>query len=81
MTTFKLFGAALLLTAAGATPLLAQQVIQEPGNYAFYYPNADLLHAGSSRPADAMASRDVAGLRMAVMPHRTLAARTAVKHY
>jgi hypothetical protein len=84
MTTFKLLGAALILAASVATPVAAQEVIQEPGNYAFYHPNADLLHAGSSRPAEAMASqlsRDAGGMRMAVKPHKTLAARTTVKRY
>jgi hypothetical protein len=84
MTTFKLFSAALILTAAMATPLAAQEAIQEPGNYAFYHPNADLLNSRSTRPADAMASqlsRDVAGMRMSVRPHKTIAVRTAAKRY
>ena len=84
MTTFKLFSAALILTAAVATPLAAQEAIQEPGNYAFYHPNGDLLHSGSTRPADAMASqlsRDVAGMRMSVRSHKTIAVRTAAKRY
>ena len=77
MTTLKLFSAALILTAAVATPLAAQEAIQEPGNYAFYHPNGDVLHAGSARPADAMASLpgDVAGMRMSVRPHKRMAAR------
>jgi hypothetical protein len=82
MTTFKLVSAALILAAAVATPVAAQEAIQEPGNYAFYHPNGDLLHAGSARPADAMASqlpRDVAGMRMSVRSHRT--ARAPVKSY
>jgi hypothetical protein len=83
MTTFKLFSAALILTAAVATPVAAQQAIQEPGNYAFYYPNADVLHAGSSRPADAIASLpgDVAGMRMSVKRHKTTAVRPPAKRY
>ena len=84
MTTFKLFSAALILAAAVATPAAAQQAIQEPGNYAFYHPNADVLNAGSSRPADAMASQrggDFAGMQMAVRPHKTLAVRAPAKRY
>jgi hypothetical protein len=84
MTTFKLFSAALILTAAVATPVAAQEAIQEPGNYAFYHPNADLLNSGSTRPANAMASqlsRDVAGMRMSVRRHKTIAVRTAAKSY
>jgi hypothetical protein len=56
MTRFKLFSAALMLSVAMATPVFAQEAIQEPGNYAFFHPNGDLLHAGSAPPAsDAMA--------------------------
>ncbi|MGH6641909.1 MAG: hypothetical protein ACRED3_04355 [Bradyrhizobium sp.] len=40
--------AALLITAV-ATPVFAQAAVQEPGAYAFYHPNADVLNAG--RPA------------------------------
>jgi hypothetical protein len=36
MTKFKLIGAAALLSAAIATPALAQQAVQEPGAQAFY---------------------------------------------
>jgi hypothetical protein len=77
MTTSRLFSAALILTAAVATPVAAQEAIQEPGNYAFYHPSGDVLHAGSSRPADAMASLpgDVAGMRMSVKPHKRMAAK------
>jgi hypothetical protein len=38
---------ALLMTAI-ATPVFAQAAIQEPGAYAFYHPNADVL---GGRPA------------------------------
>ena len=45
--------AALLLTAV-ATPVFAQAAIQEPGAYAFYHPNADVLAGrGGYRPYDA----------------------------
>jgi hypothetical protein len=84
MTTFKLFGAALILAAVVAAPVAAQQAIQEPGNYAFYHPNGDVLNSGSSRPADAMASqlsRDVAGMRMSVKPHKMLSVRAPAKRY
>ena len=39
--------AALLMTAI-ATPVLAQAAIQEPGAFAFYHPDADVL---GGRPA------------------------------
>ena len=74
MTRYKLLAAAVLLSAVTATPVLAQPVIDEPGNFAFFYPNGD-LGLGSSRPADAMASAplhnsgSVARLRSATMSH------------
>ena len=57
MTNFKTVAAALVLSAASATTVFAQAAIQEPGAYAFYHPNGDVLHAGLPRPAaDAMAA-------------------------
>ena len=77
MTKFKFFGA-VVIAMAMATPALAQQtneVIQEPGNFAFFYPNGD-LRIGSTRPAAAaMASQALsdngamAGMRMSARPH------------
>ena len=48
--------AAFLMTAV-ATPVFAQGAVQEPGAYAFYHPNADVLNAGrpALRPYDANA--------------------------
>jgi hypothetical protein len=79
----KIFGAAVILSAAIATPALAE-AIQEPGVYAFYHPNSD-LGLGSSRPADAMAAQpvrggDLGGMRMSVRTHRAIRS-TAIKHY
>ena len=82
MASFGLFGAAVILSAAIATPVLAQEAIQEPGLFAFYHPNGD-LHLGSARSADAMASgtlRDsgnAARLRSATMSHPLSAKRSA----
>jgi hypothetical protein len=36
MTRFKLLGSAVILSAAIATPVFAQQAVQEPGAQAFY---------------------------------------------
>lgn len=58
MINFKLIGAAVILSAAIAGPALAQEVIQEPGAFAFYHPNGD-LRIGSSAgggTSNAMAS-------------------------
>jgi hypothetical protein len=42
MTRFTFLGVAAFLSTAIATPVIAQAVIQEPGAYAFHYPNGDL---------------------------------------
>jgi hypothetical protein len=75
MTSFKLFGAALLLSAFVAAPASAWEAVQEPGAYSFYHPNADTLNAGPSpSSASAMASplprEAVADTQMSVRTHR-----------
>jgi hypothetical protein len=80
MTTFKLISAALILSAAVATPVAAQEAIQEPGNYAFYHPNGDLLHARSRNAFASQRSGDFAGMQMAAKPHKTIAVRTAKRY-
>ena len=51
MTRFKMFSAAAILSLMFATPVFAQAAIQEPGLFAFYYPNNDVLNGG--RPTSA----------------------------
>jgi hypothetical protein len=51
MTKLKLFSAAAILSLTFATPVFAQAAIQEPGMYAFYYPNNDVLNGGKPTPA------------------------------
>ena len=34
-----------------AAPAFAQEAIQEPGAFAFYYPNLDVLNGGAPTPA------------------------------
>jgi hypothetical protein len=51
MNSFKVFGAAALLSLTFATPVFAQAAIQEPGAFAFYYPNNDVLNGGRPTPA------------------------------
>jgi hypothetical protein len=72
MTGFKLVAAALVLSAASTTTAFAQAAIQEPGAYAFYHPDGDVLHAGSPRPAaDALAAYRADTDRVVTMaPHR-----------
>jgi hypothetical protein len=74
MTKYSLLAAAILVSAASATPVLAQPVIDEPGAFAFYHPNGD-LGLGSSWPSSAMAaeplrnSGSMAQVRSARMSH------------
>ena len=49
MSAHKILGAVVLLVLVADRPLFAQAAIQEPGAYAFYHPDADVLNAG--RPA------------------------------
>jgi BA14K-like protein len=51
MTRFKMLGAAAILSMMIATPVFAQAAIQEPGAFAFYHPNADVLNGGRPTPA------------------------------
>ena len=48
MTKFISTLAAAFLITASVTPVFAQAAIQEPGAFAFYHPNADVL---GGRPA------------------------------
>jgi BA14K-like protein len=50
MRQFKLLGAVLVLGAATATPILAQEVITEPGYCAQYFPNANCQNLGPGSP-------------------------------
>jgi hypothetical protein len=51
MTTLKTIAAAAALAALTATPVFAQAAIQEPGLFAFYHPNLDVLNDGALTPA------------------------------
>jgi hypothetical protein len=78
MSSFKFFGAALVVAALVAAPVAAQEAVQEPGAAAFYHPDADILHAGTPAPSNAFAAMrgdDVAAMHMTVRPHR------AMKHH
>src|SRR5882724_13324058 len=56
MTSFKILAAVALLSAMTLTPLFAQAAIQEPGLFAFYHPNADVLNGGAPTPEARLAS-------------------------
>ncbi len=51
MTTIKTIAAAGLLSVMTAVPAFAQAAIQEPGLFAFYHPNLDVLNGGAPTPA------------------------------
>jgi hypothetical protein len=51
MTKFNILGAAAVLSLMSATPVFAQAAIQEPGAFAFAYPNNDVLNGGRPTPA------------------------------
>jgi hypothetical protein len=57
MTRFKVLGAAAILSLMFATPVFAQAAIQEPGEFAFYYPNNDVLNGGRPTPAAGLDAR------------------------
>jgi hypothetical protein len=57
MTGFKMLGAAAVLSLMYATPVFAQAAIQEPGLFAFYYPNNDVLNGGRPTPAAGLDAR------------------------
>jgi hypothetical protein len=46
MTKLALLGAAAMLSAAFATPVMAQEATQEPGMIGFSYPNSHYLTGG-----------------------------------
>ncbi|MCA6117428.1 hypothetical protein J6524_21540 [Bradyrhizobium sp. WSM 1738] len=51
MTTIKTIAVAGLLSMMVAAPALAQEAIQEPGAFAFYHPDLDVLNDGAPTPA------------------------------
>jgi hypothetical protein len=57
MTRFKIFSTAAILSLMFATPVFAQAAIQEPGAFAFFYPNNDVLNGGRPTPAAGMDTR------------------------
>lgn len=51
MTTFRILGAAAVISAAAlASPALAQEVIYNPGYCAQFYPNANCQNKGPGNP-------------------------------
>jgi hypothetical protein len=50
MSQFKLLGAAAIIGTVIGSPLMAQQVISEPGYCAQFYPNANCQNKGYGNP-------------------------------
>jgi hypothetical protein len=48
MPALNILGAVVLFVLVAERPLFAQAAIQEPGAYAFYHPDGDVLNAGRS---------------------------------
>ena len=51
MKSIKTIAVAGLLSLMVAAPAFAQEAIQEPGAFAFYHPNLDVLNGGAPTPA------------------------------
>ncbi len=54
-TSLKAIAVAALLSALTATPGFAQAAIQEPGAFAFFHPDRDVLNGGAPTPAARLA--------------------------
>ena len=63
MTKFLLVATIALLSIVNAGFARAQEAISEPGAYAFYHPDGDLLHAGSGQYGAPVESLGVTGIR------------------
>ena len=48
MSILRVLATVALITVSSDIPAFAQAAIQEPGAYAFYHPDADVLNAGRS---------------------------------
>ena len=80
MTSFKLFGAALILSTAFATPVFAQTggsagLPELPGNYAFFFPDDNFGPPTVQPPRVAAAEVSAAQVRRPARPHRISGAR------
>lgn len=63
MNSIKTIAAAGLLSMLAAAPVLAQEAIQEPGAFAFYCPNLDVLNGGAPTPAYRMEATPPSGMQ------------------
>jgi hypothetical protein len=77
MTKFKFLSLAAILSTVIATPVIAQQAVQEPGAQAFYQSLG--VGSGANRTADALAS--VGGVGLSVSAPAKHYSRASSKHY
>jgi hypothetical protein len=63
MTKFLLVATIASLSIANAGFARAQEAISEPGAYAFYHPDGDVLHAGSGQYGAHVESLGATGVR------------------
>jgi hypothetical protein len=54
--SLKAIAVAAVLSALTATPGFAQAAIQEPGAFAFFHPDLDVLNGGAPTPAARLAA-------------------------
>jgi hypothetical protein len=71
MSSFKFFTAAILASVV-ATPVLAQEVIYEPGYCAQFYPSANCQNSGPGNPLDPNWRRDGGGWSAVQAPNATV---------
>ena len=61
----KMFAATALLSCVTVTPVFAQAAIQEPGYFAQFYPNLDVLNGGAPTRADRLGTKALPPLCLA----------------
>jgi hypothetical protein len=76
MNKLKLLAAAAILSTAVATPVFAQQAVQEPGAQAFY----ESLGVGSHDSATTSAMASARSGSYAMMPAKHVLAKRRAKH-
>jgi len=77
MTSLKTIAAAALISAISATPVFAQAAISEPGAFAFYHPNADVLNGGRPSALPSSPYEAYAAAPGVVVPHHLQHRRVA----
>jgi hypothetical protein len=79
-TSLKAVVAAVVLSALAATPVFAQAAIQEPGAFAFYHPDLDVLKGGAPTPAGRLNLEGSAALQAYAARESGIGSVTAQRH-